>query len=140
MSSSLYDAARQALDSIEEGDSIYTLRTVIAPRLRAALAEKPPRLSVAQKALVEALEDGPKRIQDIRSVVSKKALVSASRQLMKRNLIHIESFVQGMGEPSRVFAAGPRVEKARPQRAAPQFEPPPRREIKPRRDPAAAWF
>ena len=112
----LHEAVTIALKAIEQGESFDHLDNVVAPILRNALAAKKLPLDKAQKALLDELKGGPKKVSDMDTIVSRRSLMTASRQLLKRGLIHIESFTFGQGEPSRVFALGPRVDRARVDR------------------------
>jgi len=139
----LREAAKAALEAIENGESFDYLDNTIAPLLRAALVAKKMPLDKAQRAFLAELKEGSKKVSDMDTVVSRKALLAASRQLLKRGLIHIESFTFGHGEPSRVFALGPRTEKARVDRAQttrPVAVSTPDRKPKARRDVAASWI
>ncbi len=160
MTVSLKAVAKALLDAYDKDEPIERLLEV----MRESIETLDTKLSDPQRILLAALHDGPKRVSDLDLPINKLAINLAMKHLLKRKLIHIVSYVVGMGPSSRVLALGmnPSEKRAvsqpsedygvlvarherqkavrRARRKTLKEQPDAPTKVKPRRDPAAAWF
>lgn len=136
-------AAEAALSAIERGESFDHLENVIGPMLREALHPS-PKLTLEQRKVLAILKEGPRLFPELLAdlPLTKAIVHRVVEQLHARKLIHIQSYIIGMGPASRVWAHGP---KQSVDRAAADIKT--RKRIKkkpdaftPRRDAAASWI
>lgn len=128
---------------------------------KALITPKRPPMNAAQRALLAALKDGPQKFTDLDLPVFRRDAIKAVNSLILSKRIHIVSVVHGQGQTSRTLAIGPKPAGRLGVRAMPNRTSEERREtkrasqrnyierrrgkeqppnLKPRRDPAAAWF
>jgi len=150
-------ALLSAYDRDEPTERLFAL-------LRESIEALDTKLSDPQRILLAALHDGPKRVSDLDLPINKLAINHAMKTLLQRKLIHIQSYIVGMGPSSRILALGmnPSEKRAvsqqsedfgvlvarherqkavrRARRKTLKEQPDTPTKVKPRRDPAAAWF
>jgi hypothetical protein len=102
-------AAHAALSAIERGESMDHLTQNIVPMLRDALYPS-PKLSLEQRKVLAILKEGPRRFTELLADLSmtKATAQRTVAQLHDRKLIHIQSYIVGLGPASRVWAFGPK--------------------------------
>ena len=165
MSVALKTVAKSLLEAYDRDEPTERLFEL----LRESIEKLDTNLTQPQRILLAALYEGPKRVSDLDLTIGKREINAAMQSLVKRKLIHIQSYDLGLGPSSRVIALGMRPEAGRAKQngasdialltARHEVSKAKRRErtrikrlaereekkasatvVKIRRDPAAAWF